>query len=127
MQKSVDKDDRENPTAQLSKKVSVFGPSLEMNGDLEASEDVILYGQFKGKINLKNHSLIVERTAQIEADIIAHDVTIFGNVLGNIQASGKVNISAEAQMRGDITASKISIMDGALFKGSIKMEESSET
>lgn len=126
MQELDDKDGRENIGAGLAEKTSVFGPSLDMSGELEANEDLILYGQFKGKINLKNHNLIVERRAKIEADILAHDVTIFGNVHGNIQASGKVTIAAEAQMKGDITASKISITDGAHFKGTIKMEEGSK-
>jgi len=85
---------------------------------------LLIGGRFQGKIDLGNNNLIVERGGKIEADIHAKNITIHGDVKGNVYASGKVFISKEAQMIGDISAPRISIMDGAQFKGSIKMTSS---
>lgn len=100
-----------------------LGPDLFLKGELSGNEDFIIDGQFQGKIDLKNHTLIIGREGKVEADIQAKNITINGNMKGNIFASGKVYISEEAQMDGNISASVISIMDGAQFKGSVKMEK----
>lgn len=114
---------RENPPLKTSR----FGPSLFLKGELSGNEDLIIDGHFQGKIDLKNHSLIIGTEGKVEADIQAKNIIINGNVKGNIFASGKVFISEEAQMDGNISASVISIMDGAQFKGSVKMEKGGET
>jgi len=113
---------RENPPLKTSR----FGPSLFLKGELSGNEDLIIDGHFQGKIDLKNHSLIIGTEGKVEADIQAKNIIINGNVKGNIFASGKVFISEEAQMDGNISASVISIMDGAQFKGSVKMEKGDE-
>lgn len=113
---------RENPPLKTAR----FGPSLFLKGELSGNEDLIIDGHFQGKIDLKNHSLIIGTEGKVEADIQAKNIIINGNVKGNIFASGKVFISEEAQMDGNISASVISIMDGAQFKGSVKMEKGGE-
>jgi cytoskeletal protein CcmA (bactofilin family) len=62
----------------------------------------------------------------VDGDIIVNELVLRGSVNGNVYAAGKVFVAAEALMRGDITAARISISDGAVFKGSIKMEDSVE-
>lgn len=99
-----------------------FGSSFNLKGEISGDEDLIIEGRFQGKINLKNHSLLVEQTGNIKADIRAKNVTIKGSIEGNIYASGKVFISKNGDVKGDITSPKISIMEGAGFKGSVKME-----
>ena len=99
-----------------------FGSSFRLKGEMSGDEDLIIGGRFRGKINLKNHSLLVEQTGKIKADIRAKNVTIKGSIEGNIYASGKVFISKDGDVKGNITSPKISIMEGAGFKGSVKME-----
>jgi cytoskeletal protein CcmA (bactofilin family) len=122
-----DKTKKRTMSEDPSLKMAFFGPSLFLNGELSGKEDLIIEGQFQGKINLKNHSLIIGPEGKVEADIRAKNITIKGYVKGNIFASGKVFISEEAQLDGNITASIISVMDGAQFKGSVKMEKAGET
>jgi len=121
-EKNKKRAEREDPP----QKTAHLGPSLYLKGELSGKEDLIIDGQFQGTIDLKNNSLIVGAEGKVEADIRVKDITIKGNVKGNIFASGKVFISEEAQMDGNISASVISIMDGAQFKGSVKMEKGGE-
>jgi cytoskeletal protein CcmA (bactofilin family) len=44
-------------------------------------------------------------------------------VQGNVETSDKVDIRKDAKLVGDITTSRISIEDGALFKGSIDIKK----
>jgi cytoskeletal protein CcmA (bactofilin family) len=106
---------------------SRLGPTFNLKGEISAKEDLIINGFFQGKIDLGNNNFILEQTGKLKADIHARNVTILGKMEGNIYASGKVFISKEAQMTGDISAFRISIMDGAQFKGSVKMSSSSRT
>ena len=99
-----------------------FGSSFRLKGEISGEEDLIIEGRFRGKIDLKNHSLLVEQTGKIKAEIRAKNVTIKGSIEGNIYASGKVFITKDGNVKGDIISPKISIMEGAGFKGSVKMD-----
>jgi cytoskeletal protein CcmA (bactofilin family) len=100
---------------------SKLGASLIIKGEIRGSEDLIINGRFMGKIFLENNSIYVSQESTVKADIRVKNITIKGNVEGSIHASGKVFITKEGKMTGDITAYRISIMDGAKFKGSVKM------
>lgn len=106
--------------------IARFGSSLFLKGELSGEEDFLIEGKFQGKINLENHNILVGQGGKVEADIHVKNITINGSVKGNIYASGKVFISKDGQMKGDIIAPKISIMDGAQFKGGIRMNQDSE-
>jgi cytoskeletal protein CcmA (bactofilin family) len=103
--------------------IAGLGPTFVCSGELTAEEDFLVKGTFKGTIRLKNHSLYIDKDAHVEASIEARNVSLYGQLTGSICASNRVFLSSEAQMSGDITASKISIQDGAHFKGAIKMEK----
>jgi len=101
--------------------IALFGDSLFFKGELSGKENIIIRGQFSGKIDMKNHDIIIDKGGNVEAEIQAKNIIIRGIVRGNICASGKVFIEKDAKMIGDISASRISMMDGAQFKGSVKM------
>jgi cytoskeletal protein CcmA (bactofilin family) len=107
----------------IPRSIARLGPSLFLKGELSGEEDVVIEGQYKGKIDLANHNILVGRGAKVEADIRAKNITIHGTVEGNIDASGKIFISKEGQMKGDLKAPKISIMEGAKFMGGVKIEK----
>ncbi|MBM3294409.1 MAG: polymer-forming cytoskeletal protein [Candidatus Aminicenantes bacterium] len=99
-----------------------LGPSCSTSGELQAKEDVVIQGGFKGRILLPANSLYIDKTAEIEADVTAVQVVVFGKVTGNIQAAGRVFLAAESRMKGDLSAARVSIQDGARFQGHIKIE-----
>jgi cytoskeletal protein CcmA (bactofilin family) len=48
---------------------------------------------------------------------------VLGKVRGNITASDRVDIRAEGALTGDVAAARISIEDGAFFKGGIDIKK----
>lgn len=102
-------------------KVSVLGATVVLQGDIGGQEDLIVRGQFRGKINLPGNDLLVVEGGLIEAEVRVRSITVRGEVNGNITASGKVIIERTGRVKGDLSASVISIEDGAQFKGSVKV------
>jgi len=102
-------------------KTTFLGAAIEFHGELKGNEDLVIEGKFQGRIEIKNNALVVEKRADVDAEIRAQDITIRGKVKGNIYATRKVIIENEGHMTGDISAACISIMEGAQFKGSLKM------
>jgi cytoskeletal protein CcmA (bactofilin family) len=98
-----------------------------INGQIKAEEDLTADGCVERKIELEDRHFVVDLHGSIHAEIHAKHVTIRGNVVGNIYASGLVEIKASASVVGNIKASRISLADGARFKGSIDTEIRTET
>lgn len=108
-------------SAKSDKNISLLNATTRVKGDLRTNEDLIILGQLQGKIHMENSDLTVEPSAKIKAEITVRNIVVRGSIEGNIHASGKVLIEKDGQMIGDISASRISIMEGAQFKGSVKM------
>lgn len=100
---------------------TIIGSSIVIDGEISGEEDLVIQGTVKGKIVLKEN-LIVETSGVVEADIETANVTISGQVTGNIHASQRVELRADGRMVGDLKAPRILIADGASFKGNVDMD-----
>lgn len=105
-----------------SQSTTVLGRSVISRGEVSASEDLLIEGQFDGTISMKDHCLTVGSNGQVKAEIQARQVVIHGTVNGNITAREKVEIRRTGRVQGDLTAAGVAIEDGAYFKGSIEIQ-----
>ena len=99
-----------------------IGPSIHVQGTLSGKEDLTIDGKVEGKICLKGHVLTIGANGLIQADLAAKTVIIHGKVSGNVSAKDKVEVAATGSVQGDINAPRVSIIDGAQFRGKIDME-----
>ena len=120
------KDIQEKSKSNAPQGSTLLGPTAAFKGELSGSEDMVVQGRFQGKITLENHDLKIEHGAKVTAEIQAKNVEIKGYVDGSIHAKGKVLIAHNGQVNGDISASRISITEGAKFKGNVKVQVSSQ-
>lgn len=104
-----------------------IGKSVCVKGEITGDEDLTIEGRVEGKIELKNHDLVIGASAQIRAEITAKKVEIIGSVVGNVIASERVEIREVGSLEGDIVAPRVNIVDGAHFKGSVDMAKPSAT
>jgi cytoskeletal protein CcmA (bactofilin family) len=100
---------------------TVIGSSIVIEGEISGDEDLIVRGTVKGRIAVRD-SLLVDEAGVVEADIETQNVTVSGQVTGNIQAAERVEIAAGGRMVGDVKAPRILIADGAAFKGNVDMD-----
>lgn len=102
--------------------VAHIGKAVLIKGELSGSEDLYLDGEVEGTIELDRNSLTVGPNARIRAHIHAREVIIHGKVDGNVQGMERVELRRSAVLVGDISTQRISIEDGAYFKGGIDIK-----
>lgn len=108
------------------REAAVIGPSIHINGDLRGEEDLIIEGEVKGTVMLKNNGLTIGSQGKVTADVYAHTVNVDGYMEGDLYGAERVSIRKTAEVRGNITSPRVSLEDGARFKGSIEMDPESE-
>jgi cytoskeletal protein CcmA (bactofilin family) len=101
---------------------AVIGESIRIEGDVRGDEDLLIEGEVEGKISLENHSVTVGRSGRIKADIHGRNISIDGKVQGKLFADEQVIVRESGEVRGNITAPRVSLEDGSKFKGAIDME-----
>lgn len=116
--------DRKAPglSASGTQSVAAIGRSIRINGDLEGEEDLRIDGEVNGTVRLKKNAVIIGRDGKIQADVYAKSVEVEGVVEGDLFGAEKVSIRQSATVQGNITAPRVSLEDGARFKGSIEMD-----
>ena len=102
---------------------ATIGKSLFVKGELSGSESLYIDGKVEGAINLPGNRVTVGRNRQVAASISAREIVVLGKVRGNCQASDRVDIRSEGSLTGDVVAARISIEDGAFFKGGIDIRK----
>jgi len=103
-------------------KMSVVGPTLVIKGELEAGENLLVQGRVEGTITHNAESLTIGERGNVQANIKARNLIIEGTVDGDIYCSESVSIHASAKVTGNIFTPRISITEGAHFKGGIDMD-----
>jgi cytoskeletal protein CcmA (bactofilin family) len=105
---------------------ATIGKSLVVKGEVSGSESLYIDGKVEGTINLPGNRVTVGRNGQVAANILAREVVVLGKVKGNVNASDRVDIRSEGSLTGDVSAARISIEDGAYFKGGIDIRKPGE-
>ncbi len=111
-----------SPPPQARRETAAIGPSLEIRGNLSGQEDLLVLGRLEGKIELREHAVTVGSTGRVKGDIYALTIQIEGEVLGNLYGDKEVVVKDSGRVQGNIVAPRVSLENGAKFKGSIDME-----
>jgi cytoskeletal protein CcmA (bactofilin family) len=102
---------------------ATLGKSLVIKGEVTGSESLYIDGRVEGSINLPGNRVTVGRNGVVSANIAAREIVVLGKVRGNMTASDRVDIRGEGSLTGDVVAQRISIEDGAYFKGGIDIRK----
>lgn len=100
---------------------TVIGPGITIEGEVTAEDEVVVSGVLKGTLQSEG-AVTVESDGVVEADIGARAVSIGGAVTGNVTASERVDLLSGARLVGDVKAARLTIADGASFKGNVDMD-----
>jgi cytoskeletal protein CcmA (bactofilin family) len=103
-----------------------LGSSLHVKGEITGNEDLLIDGTVEGLVHLDDRKLTVGASAKVTADVISREVVVYGNVKGNLRARDRIEIKKDGSVVGDLTTARISIEDGAYFKGSIEIDKSGD-
>ena len=103
--------------------MTLIGKSVVIKGELSCSEDLYIDGQVEGTIDPKGNRLTIGPNGRVKANVNACAVIVQGKLEGNIQASDRVDLKQSAVVMGDIATQRISIDEGAYFKGSVNIQK----
>lgn len=111
------------PVATTTADQATIGKSLVIKGEVTGSESLYIDGRVEGSINLSGNRVTVGRNGVVSANINAREIVVLGKVRGNLTASDRVDIRSDGSLTGDVIAARISIEDGAFFKGGIDIRK----
>jgi len=111
------------PVATTTADQATIGKSLVIKGEVTGSESLYIDGRVEGSINLAGNRVTIGRNGVVAANITAREIVVLGKVRGNLTASDRVDIRSDGSLTGDVIAARISIEDGAFFKGGIDIRK----
>ena len=113
---------RPQPAAVTGEQATI-GKGLFIKGEITGSESLFIDGKVEGSITIPGNRVTIGRNGQVSANISAREIVVLGKVRGNVTATDRVDIRAEGSLSGDVAAARISIEDGAFFKGGIDIRK----
>jgi cytoskeletal protein CcmA (bactofilin family) len=102
--------------------IAVLGQSITVQGDITGEESLVIDGKVTGKVSLKQNDLTVGQTGRVSGDVTANVARIEGEVRGDIHGIEKVVVTRSGRVQGNIVAPRVTLEEGAKFKGSIDMD-----
>ena len=96
------------------------GPPFQIRGEIQTTDDLTIDGYIEGLVWSDGHAVVVGAGAAINGDIVARDITVAGQVVGSLIASGVVDLRETASVRGRVIALSFVLAEGALFSGLVQ-------
>lgn len=117
----------ETPSAAITpmqklKDRAVIGHTISIKGEIAGDEDLEVHGRVEGNILLDSNNVTIGESGQVKADVAAKIISIEGSVEGNLRGAEQVVIRQSGNVRGNISAPRVTLEDGCKFTGSIDME-----
>jgi cytoskeletal protein CcmA (bactofilin family) len=110
------------PVVSTRESSAAIGASIRIKGDVTGDENLIIQGQIEGTIRVQGHNVTISKTGKVKANIEANQIIVEGELQGDMLGEEKVIIRETGNVHGNIVAPRVTLEDGALFKGSIEME-----
>lgn len=102
---------------------AVIGRSIQIEGAVRGNEDLRIEGDVSGTVEFKDSILTIGKEGKVRADVYAKAIIVDGMTEGDLYATDRIIVHVNAQVRGNITAPKVGVEEGAKFKGSIEMDQ----
>lgn len=101
---------------------ATVGQSVRIQGDISGEEDLTVQGIVEGSISLKNHLVTIGKEGRVNATVDARIIRIDGTVDGDLHGHEQIVVGTSGNVRGNISAPRVTLEDGCRFKGSIDMD-----
>src|SRR5690606_15552175 len=113
------------PSATPASSTAVIGPKITFKGEIIGEEDLLVQGKVEGSIDLKGNHLTIGQQGVVKANLMAKTITIEGTVEGDLIGQERIEIKASSNVKGNLIAARVTLEDGAKFRGSIDMDSQS--
>src|SRR5262245_61764515 len=95
---------------------TIIGSDATFKGDISFESSAKLLGKFEGSVVAKGKMHVADGS-RCKATIKAKEVTVEGQIDGNVEASDRVELKGKGSIIGDITAARMSMSENASIDG----------
>lgn len=113
------------PTSAAGSIKAFLGSGSEFEGRMTFNENMRIDGKFHGEITSQD-LLVVGETGSLQAEVSVGSMVISGAFQGTIKAQSSVQLKAPAKVKAGIISPSVSIEEGVIFDGSIRMSTQSQ-
>jgi cytoskeletal protein CcmA (bactofilin family) len=106
--------------------MTTIGADSSWTGTLRSESDVYLEGRVEGTLEVRDTVYIAEQ-ATIDAKIKARSVVVSGQLNGEIDCDGRLEVTPTGRLNGSAEVGSIVVHEGAILDGKFKMKSSSVT
>ncbi len=99
---------------------TILGADATFKGDLSFDSAAKLLGRFEGSIKAKGRVYVADGSC-CKATLSAKEISVEGQVEGNIEAGDRVELKPTGKILGDVVASRMSMADGATLDGHVRI------
>ena len=115
-----------HPVVASRKKLTAFlDEGSEIEGKYTFTGTVLLNGKFQGEIASPDTLIIGERGV-VNASVRAGTLVVNGELVGNVYASERVELTGKARVFGDVESPVLVLEEGVMFEGHCRMPRPSE-
>lgn len=100
---------------------SIIGPGIIIDGTVQAEGDLRILGRVLGRVSVSG-TLELAPTGSVKSDVVGGRVLVAGMVEGNVTGTERVDLLAGARLLGNVKAPRLTIADGATFRGKVEMD-----
>ncbi|EEG76215.1 bactofilin family protein [Dethiobacter alkaliphilus] len=105
--------------------LTVIGKETMIAGTLKGNSPVRIDGGVEGEVHIDS-DIIIGEGAVIQANVKGHNIQVAGRVVGNIEASGKLEMLTTGVVEGDVSVHTLHVADGAMLTGNCSMQRAPE-
>jgi cytoskeletal protein CcmA (bactofilin family) len=100
-----------------------IGPAVSIVGDIDCETDLLVEGRVRGRVRLRDVTLVIGSQGLVDGDIRGTRVVVHGVVRGSIWASERIEVAASGAVHGSLSANRIVLADGAIVNGRVDMDQ----
>ena len=100
--------------------MSRLGKSIFVKGEVRADESVIVEGRVEGAVVCERDAVVLAESCDVQGDVIANNITVFGKVTGKLVATDFVDLRSASAVIGQILSKRFILDDGAQFQGRVE-------
>lgn len=100
---------------------SIIGINTQIEGNITTKGTLRIDGRITG--NIDTDWLIVGEKAFVKGDVRVAGVAVAGYLEGNVTAKEIIELKRTGQIRGDVSTSKLVVIEGGMVDGKIAMQQ----
>lgn len=105
---------------------SVLGSAAIFKGEFAFEGDARIHGLVEGTITSKGE-VRIDQGGHVKGNIHAATISIDGKVEGDLIATDRLELLANAEVRGDLTTKSLVVVQGAAFVGHVNVGPEANT